>query len=772
MFKPTFIILMLSSLMSSAMPPQSVLTDHDYMRAEQYLPGNVAPYVDRASVRASWINDHVFWYRVLTEKGSEFVLVDAAKGKRELAFDHEQLAAALSQKTGKSFSASTLPFKQLTFSKDLLVLSFYYDDTSWHYDLKKQVLSCSAVHPSAAAVNPAIKKEPGVLSPDKTKEAFLRADNLWIRSLVDGSERQLTKDGEKDFGYGTDNAGWVHSDRVILKWSPDSKKIATYKQDQRNVGSMYLIPTTVGTPQLESWKYELPGDTAIFEIHRCIVDVATGRVVMLQIPADPRRSTLSDNISSGSTLCDTYWSKDGKKLAFVSTSRDHKIEKVRMADAESGTVREVFQEKVATQFESGWDAVNWRYLSDSDEILWFSERDNYGHFYLYDAHTGKLKHQVTKGEYVVTELLKVDTEKKTLYFMACGLQKENPYYAVLCSIKMDGTNFTVLTPELGNHSIQWSPDKNYYIDAYSQPDVAPITVARALASKKVTQLEKASVERLKAHGWQPPHPICVKAADGITDLYGLLYLPSHLDSNKKYPIIDYIYPGPQGGSIGSWSFAPARNDNQALAELGFIVLQLEGSSNPLRSKSFHDMSYGHMATNTLPDQIAAIRQLASQRSYIDTSRVGIWGHSGGGFATAAAMFKYPDFFKVGISESGNHDNRNYEADWGERYNGLAENVDYSAQANQNYASQLKGKLLLIHGLMDDNVPASNTMLVVKALQDAGKDFDLIVLPNSRHGYGQYTYYIMRRRWDYFVKNLLGATTPKEYRIKIAADPRN
>ena len=263
-----------------------------------------------------------------------------------------------------------------------------------------------------------------------------------------------------------------------------------------------------------------------------------------------------------------------------------------------------------------------------------------------------------------------------------------------------------------------------------------------------------------------------------TEVYGLMYTPSSLDSTKKYPVVDYIYPGPQGGSVRTWAFSASRRDNQALAELGFVVVELEGTSNPLRSKSFHDMSYGNMADNTLPDQVTAIRQLAGRHNWIDTSRVGIHGHSGGGFATACAMFIYPDFFKVGISESGNHDNRNYEDDWGERYNGLlkenGEGVsNYEVQANQVHAKKLKGKLMLAHGMMDDNVPPYNTMLVVEALEKANKDYDLVIFPNSRHGYGNYMPYMMRRRWDYFVRHLLGAEPPKEYLLKNNVnDPRN
>jgi dipeptidyl aminopeptidase/acylaminoacyl peptidase len=304
-----------------------------------------------------------------------------------------------------------------------------------------------------------------------------------------------------------------------------------------------------------------------------------------------------------------------------------------------------------------------------------------------------------------------------------------------------------------------------------------VTVLRNKNGKLTADLEKADVSRLMATGWKPPTPITVKAHDGKTDLYGLMFTPTNLDPTKKYPVIDYIYPGPQGGSVGSWSFSASRGDNQSLAELGFIVVLIEGTGNPLRSKSYHDMYYPDMAENTLPDQVTGIRQLAMKYSYMDTNRIGIWGHSGGGFATACAMFRYPDFFKVGISESGNHDNRNYEDDWGERYIGLlkknADGTDnYAAQANEIYAKNLKGKLMLAHGMMDNNVPSSNTMLVVEALEKANKDYDLVVFPNSAHGYGGYSLYMMRRRWDYFVRNLLGVEPPKEYQPETKTDPRN
>jgi dipeptidyl aminopeptidase/acylaminoacyl peptidase len=294
-------------------------------------------------------------------------------------------------------------------------------------------------------------------------------------------------------------------------------------------------------------------------------------------------------------------------------------------------------------------------------------------------------------------------------------------------------------------------------------------VLRDQNGRIVAPLEKADISRLLASGWKAPTPIIVKARDGKTDLYGLMYTPVALDSSKKYPIVNHIYPGPQTGSVGGRGFAPARGDAQALAELGFIVVEIDGMGTPWRSKSFHDAYYGHLGDNTLPDQVAGMKELAARYPFIDLDRAGIYGHSGGGFATADAMFRYPDFFKVGIAESGNHDNRVYEDDWGERYQGLLVrgpdgSDNYAPDANQLLAKNLKGKLLLAHGTMDDNVPPNNTTLVVDALIKANKDFDLLMLPNQAHGYGPMSNYMTRRRWDYFVKNLLGAEPPKEYQI--------
>lgn len=770
-----YLPVILWSITVTAYAQQSVdsLSTSDYAHSEQFLSYNVAPYIDHESVRPNWISGDHFWFRDLTATGSDFILIDPEKGTRKPAFDQEKLAASLSKATGNTYTANMLPFQYFKYSNDNKAILFRADGKEWQCDLESYQCTQSDQKLSAPMMNRFRRNfSEEVISPDGKLAAHIKDWNLWVRDIASGKETQLTTDGTEDFGYATDNAGWRHSEGAILLWSPDSKKIATFKQDQRNVTDMYSVTTNVGAPHLDKWKYEFPGDTAQMKIYRVIINVENPKVIFLNISPDPRRSTDMDDITADGKLVDVEWSPDASKLAFVSTSRFHKTEKVRIADAATGNVSEIFEEDVPTQFESGYGGVNWRYLPASREFIWFSQRDNWDHLYLYDAVTGKLKNKITNGNYDVSEIIKVDDKARIIYFKAAGLETENPYFIQLCQVNFDGKGFKILTPEAGDHQITYSPSQKYFIDSYSKPDVPPVTVLRKSDGKMVMTLVKTDVSRLQAKGWKPPVPFKVKAADGQTEIYGLLFTPTNLDPQKKYPVIDYIYPGPQGGSVGSWSFYPARGDNQALAELGFVVVQIEGTSNPLRTKHFQDMSYGDMSVNTLPDQIAGIRQLSDRYPYMDTTRVGIWGHSGGGFATAGAMFRYPDFFKVGIAESGNHDNRNYESDWGDRFNGPISNSEYAAGANQTYAKNLKGKLMLVAGLMDDNVPPQNTLLVAQALQDANKNFDLVIYPNSHHGYGKYSIYQMRLRWDYFVKNLLGKEPPHEYEFKLKEDPRN
>ena len=754
------------------------LDANDYAQAERFMTYNTTPLVDHAVQKVHWLDADHFWYRDHDAGADHFLRMTASTGARVPLFDQVKLATALARVLNQAVDANQLPVTGYSVQADGR-LDIAIKGKHYLCDLREQgecVGDKSAEVAGAVgdAGESGVGREPGVLSPDKKSAAFIRNWNLWRRDVATGKETRLTTDGVENFGYATDNAGWKHTDKPILEWSPDSTRIATFQQDQRKTSDMYLVSTNVGKPRLTQWKYPLVGDQNVTMIERVIINVAARKVVRLQMPPDQHRSSLCDDVSCGPDggWDDVQWAPDGKTLAFVSTSRDHRHEWFRLADARTGTVRTVFEEVVPTWYESGNGAVNWRYLPQTQEAIWFSERNNWGNLYLYDLKTGKLKHAITVGEGNVTEVLRVDAKTRTVWFRGVGRTAGvNPYYQQLFKVSLDGGEPVLLTPEAADHTVTLSPDGRLFVDAYSTPTTPPVTVLRQSSDGQiVTAVATADISRLLAAGWVPPVPFTVKARDGQTDLYGMLFKPTNFDAAKKYPIIDYIYPGPQTGSVRGRSFSAARGDHQALAELGFIVVAVDGMGTPWRSKAFHDAYFEKIEDNTLPDQITAIRQLGARYPWIDLDRVGIWGHSGGGNATAGAMFRYPDFFKVGWAESGNHDNRNYEDDWAEKWQGLLVTdkdgkTNYDAQANQNFAGRLKGRLMLVHGSMDDNVPPSNTLLVVDALIKANRNFDLLILPNARHSYAKDTPYVTRRRWDYFVQYLAGNTPPVEYQLK-------
>jgi dipeptidyl aminopeptidase/acylaminoacyl peptidase len=710
---------------------RAAVTAQDYERAQRFLAANLQGLVVGGAVDATWLPDERFWYRNQTLEGTQIVVVDPAKKTRTA---YPDCAAA--------------------------------------------AVDCAAAAPAAGGRGGGRGRggrgggptssdgKPLSVSPDGAIAVFVRDWNLWRRDMKSGAEQALTTDGVKYFGYATDNAGWSSSDRAIVSWSPDSKKLATQQQDERNVGEMYLVNTTVGHPTLRVSKFPLPGDPVMAMLHRVVIDTETGKITRLRMEPDFHRATLGDNIS----MNDYNWSPDGTRLALASVSRDHKHVWLRVADTSTGDVREVFDETVPTQFES---RTGWRVLWQSNEVVWHSERDNWGQLYLYDLQSGRLKRKITTGEGPVMQIARIDEKTRTLWFGANGREKgQDPYFLHFYRTSLDRAPAVSLTPDDGTHAIQLSPSGKYLVDTCSKPDVPPSVALRdAATGAPILPLEKADISKLLATGWKPPMPITMTAHDGKTDIYGLLFRPTNFDPSKKYPIVNNVYPGPQTGSTGSRAFNPARGDRQALAELGFIVVTIDGMGTPGRSKAFQDAYYGAMGRdNTIPDQIAGMKELAQKYPWIDLSHAGIWGHSGGGFATTTAMFRFPDFFKAGIAESGNHDQRENEDDWGERYQGLlVKNADgtdnYDAEANQNFAKNLKGHLLLAHGTMDTNVPPYQTMLVADALIKANKDFELLLLPNQNHGYGTASNYMMRRRWDFFVRWLMDAEPPKEYLIK-------
>ena len=750
---------------------------------------NVHSLVHHTIGGVEYLPDGRIYYRDPGAGGVVYMIANPAKATMAPAFDNAKLAAALKTASKRAVDGAHLNVESYT--PDASGSGFTVDLSWSKFHCVTETL-CAVVAPptppeqpggKAAETQRAVKpappgvrraKAPFDLSPDKKLAVFIRDNNLWLRTEATGEERQLTTDGVKDFGYATDNAGWTHSDAPIVLWSADSKKVATFQMDERKTGMMYLVPTTNRHPELEAWHYPLVGDKDVTTIERVVIDVDAAKVVRLKMPPDQHRSTECDDVSckGGSGWDDVEFAPDGKTLAFVSTSRDHKDEWLRVADTTTGDVREVFHDHVDTYY--GWQSnVNWRYLPGSNEFLWCSEKSDWAQIYLYDLTTGKLKNQVTHGDGPVQDLLHVDEKNRVIYFMAAGKGKgEDPYFQHYYRVDFDGKNQELLTPEVANHTVTSAKDGSSFVDVYSTVDTPQTAVVRDSSGKVLLTLAHQDIAPLLAMGWKAPTPITVMARDGKTPLDGILWKPTNFDASKKYPVVDYVYPGPQDGGCGPRSFSAAHVDHEAMADLGFIVVCIDGMGNPHRTKSFHDAHASkpeEMGDDTIPDQIAGIKELGAKYAWMDLERVGIWGHSGGGNATVSAMFHFPDFFKVGWAESGNHDNRDYEDDWDERWAGL-EVVDkdgksnYDAQANQTYAKNLKGHLMLTHGTMDDNVPPNNTLLVVDALIKANKDFDLLMIPNAHHGYAEASPYVTRRRWDYFVRYLAGGVPPVDYQM--------
>jgi len=607
---------------SQAPAPQQArhYTAAEYAQAEKFMQYNVNSLVYHGVERPTWLADGRMWYRDTGPDGVTYTLVDPVKKTKGAAFDQTKLAAAMTAAAGgRSFKAEALPITEFQLSDGDKTVVVSAGGPKLRCDLSGAGV-CTAVASTTAVKRPARGARPAgvpagrgkpesVASPDKTKEVFIRDNNLWVVDVANGAEKQLTTDGVKDYGYATDNAGWSHSTGAIVLWSPDSRKVATFQQDQRKVREMYLVPVTNSHPALQAWKYPLVGDENVTMIERVVIDVNSSKVVRLKMPPDQHRSTICDDVvcrGGDTTWDDVQWSEDSKTLGFVSTSRDHKQEWMRVADTNTGEVREVMGETAPKFFESGNNRVNWKYLPKSNELLWFSERDGWGQMYLYDLTSGKLKNQMTKGEGNVTQVLRVDEAARMIYFLGVGREAgRDPYFSHLYSVKFDGTGMKLLTPENADHQITFSKDGKYFVDAYSTVVQPQTAVVRDATGKLAVEVAKQDISKLVATGWVPPTPITVKGRDGKTDLYGFLFKPTSFDpvrdAGKKFPIVNNVYPGPQTGSCGGRSFAAAHKDDQSLAELGFVVVCIDGMGTPWRSKAFHEAYWGDLGDNTIPD---------------------------------------------------------------------------------------------------------------------------------------------------------------------------
>ena len=748
-------------------------TREDYERAAK-LRSSLSGLVYKTRVSPNWTaKSERFWYRNDVRDGKEFVLVDAKEATRKPAFDHDRLAKALSKAVEKKYSGKKLPFDSIFFLEDGNDIEFNVENTKWKCNL--ETYECTKI-------SRAEKKEEGrssrrrsgrgrkreLRSPDGKWEVFRKEHNLYVRSTEGGEEFQLSDDGEQFYDYASSLPGpreipviqegiQAHINPSITgNWSPDSKKIVVCRIDQRKSGWFHLVkpvPDKGVRPVLYSYVYPLGGEPNVPHAEFHIFDVE--KKTQNKVDTEPIPMLYFGNSPS------VRWNKDSQSFTFRQRQRGYKLVRLRETDANTGKTRTIIEERSDTCVDPMMTYVH--YLDDSNEIIWSSERDGWCHLYLYDAQAGKVKNRITKGKWVVRGILRVDEKARVAYFTAGGRHKRrDPYLRHIYRINLDGTGLKLLTPGNGEHSVQFSPSGKYIIDTYSRVDKAPVTELRRTSDGKlVCKLEKADVRELLKKGWKWPEPIRVKARDGKTDIYGVLFRPRNLDPNKKYPVVENIYTGPHGFLTPKTFSVYHRSQN--IAELGFVTVIVDGLGTAKRSKEFHNYSYKNLGDGGLEEHIAAIRHVAEKYPYIDANRVGIYGGSAGGYDSAHALLTHPEFYKVAVSSSGNHDHRMDKAWWVELWMGYPAGEHYIEQSNVTMADKLEGKLLLLHGDMDNNVHPASTMQFVDALIKANKDFDMIIAPNAGHGVGGT--YFTRKRWDYFVKHLLGVEPPKGFKIE-------
>ena len=767
---------LLSSGPARPLQGQEITVD-DYNRAVQLLSWNTETLVLGGPVAPNWMPDgNRFWYRTRVQEGHEFTLVDPVRNSKRPLLDRHRLAAALSLAADTSYVGTKLPFESFEFLGGEEQITFNANKKRFECDVSAYVCTVGDTLPDARAF---------VVSPDSTREVFMMGYDLYMRPFRGGDTVRLTNDGEEYFVYG---AGAPSPSEIRRKqprrpqvaWAPNSRRLAVMRPDERGVELMHYISYTLSRPVHYARPYALPGDSIIPQPVFHILDVPE-ELEGVASPGDSSSThVLSNhqvrvdeeiwNLSFGGAAADSAWTEDSRTLFVDYFTRGAKKLTLAAVEAETGELRALAADSAQTNvIGNNWTGPKSFFVSrDQSTIIWWSERDGWAHLYRLDVATGQGK-QLTSGPWTVGTLLHVDEDEGLLYFTGRGREpSHNIYYAHLYRMNWDGSGLTLLTPEDANHEIDFSPSGDFFVDVFSRIETPPTSVVRRSRDGRVVQaLEETDVSLLEGLGWKPGQLFQVKARDGVTDIYGVIYLPPELDPTRKYPVIEHIYPGPFIGSVGSWSFKGG-GEPFALASLGFVVVQVDHLGTPYRSKAMHDSYYGNMGDNGIPDHIAAVRQLAARFPFMDLDRVGIFGHSGGGFASTDAILRFPDFYKVAVSGSGNHDQRSYGVHWGPLYQGLFQKDtvkggdNYESQANQLIALNLQGKLLLMHGDLDDNVHPAMTIQVVNQLILHNKDFDLIIAPDRAHGLNEP--YFIRRRWDYFVRNLMGVEPPKEFQI--------
>ena len=718
---------------------------------------NLSDYVHSLSVYPSWIgNSDFFWYYYTTGDGTVYYLVDAKKGKKQELFSTERLAARLAELTGKTEDIRNFKLGGFRFERDnpyRLMFSKYGKD--FEYDVKRDVLK----EYSRERKENRFSRVPywQRWSPDSNYMVYAYKHNVYMQEKGDTTSYQLTTDGERYYSYSFQrDKDTDKKEGASITWSGDSKVFYSLRQDRRNVGEGYLIDHLAEPrPTLRTYKFPMPGEKYVYtyDLHLFNAEKRSHHVVdIAKYPDQEVKVILFD------------FNKYPEYIYFTRKSRTCDEMDLCRVDTRTGEVFEIIHERCEPHFTE--QLFECRILNGGEDILWWSERSGWGQYYLYNK-DGQLKNPVTTGDFMAGRITEVDTLGRSFVFEGYGREKGiNPEYRLFYKVNFDGSNLTLLTPGDGFHSIDLAKSGKYLIDSYSRADQEPIAELRDMKGRKIMELERPDLRLLNEMGWKKPERIKVKAADGITDLYGVMYRPFDMDSTRKYPIIVNVYPGPQENFVPQ-SFTLDDNGNESLAQLGFIVINVgfRGSCFT-RGRNYHCFGYGNLRDYALADCKFVIEQLANRYPFIDLDRVGIYGHSGGGFMAAASILTYPDFYKVAVAASGNHDNNIYTKWWGETYHGVKmhekkvekrDSVVYSFESKIpttiELAKNLKGKLLLITGDMDINVHMAHTIRLANALMQANKRFDLMLIPGADHGLGS-PYYVNLIRY-YFIENLLG-----------------
>ncbi len=696
-----------------------------------------------SNVRPVWFSGkESFWYVREMPEGRQYVAVDAVMKKRTPLFDHKKLAASITSSSGNRVSPDSLYLERLTVSAKGDTLHFNHANKVWEYVVKSNKLTDKGSIP-VPPVEPhwmVVDDEKGaapVLSPDGSKEAFIKNSNVYVRDRATGKERAMSIDGTDGNYY----SSWI-------RWSPDGKKVASCKirpAEKRYVYYVESSPADQLQPKLHKQEYAKPGDEVRFKVP-CIFNVETAEAI---IPS-------TELFDSQYDIYGPEWNADSNGIVFDYNERGHKVYRVLELSAETGKVRPLVEESHDKYVN--YPRVFRHMLGDGKRMIWASERDNYNHLYMYDRTTSKPTHQITKGEWYVRQVIDIDEENGKIYFSANGVNKdEDPYNIRYYSINFDGTGMTDLTPGKGYHIATFSPDMKYVVDVVSSPAEAPVAVLRsAVDGKEIMPIEKADISQLLANGWRAPEVFCAPGRDGKTPMWGIIQRPSNFDPSKKYPVIEYIYQGP-GDQYVPKTFYPCYYWTMPLAELGFIVVMSDGMSTSFRSREFENVCYKNLKDAGIPDHIAWLKAAAEKYPEIDIDNVGIYGCSAGGQESTNAVLLHPEFYKAAYSACGCHDNRMDKIWWNELWMGYPVDKSYEECSNVANAHLLERPLMLVVGEMDDNVDPASTMQVVDALIKANKDFELVVIPGAHHTMGEA--YGDHKRYDFFVKHLMGKNPP-------------